>query len=304
VQLGHPITSLAARQHGLVTRAQAARRGVNRQAWYRAIGAGRLRAVAPGVAALPGSPATAEQRILAAVLAVGPHAAASHGSAAHLWGVPLAPSTMVDLVTAERSCSTSVPWIRLHTPTDLDDLRAIRRAGIPVVNPLRVLCDLGQTDPDAVIPALEHFMLEGLVSWTAVAAAVRRHSRQGRHGIVALRAALETWAIDGKPPDSELERRMIALLTGSGLPRPEFHARILGHEVDFAYVPERVVLECDGWQSHGRDRAQFEHDRARDAVLAAAGWLVLRFTWLQVTRRGAWVASRIAEVVTSRRAAA
>ena len=259
--------------------------------------------MAPGVAALPGSPASAEQRILAAVLVVGPAALASHGSAAHLWGALETPPDLVDLITTDRNQCTALPWIRLHTPTDLDDLRAVKRRDVPVTNPLRVLCDLGQTEPEAVSTALERFMLQGVVSWTGVVAVLERHARHGRHGVVALREALAAWSISGKPPDSELERRMQQLLLESGLPRPEFHARIRGYEVDFAFRPERVVLECDGWETHGRDRQQFERDRARDAALAADGWLVLRFSWLQVTRRGAWVAQRIGEVLEARRPA-
>ena len=65
----------------------------------------------------------------------------------------------------------------------------------------------------------------------------------------------------------------------------------------------RVVLECDGWDTHGRDRRQFERDRARDATLIAAGWVVLRFTWIQITRRPAWVASIIRRTVVTRRRA-
>ena len=78
---------------------------------------------------------------------------------------------------------------------------------------------------------------------------------------------------------------------------------MLGYEVDFAIRQHRLILECDGWDAHGRDRRQFERDREKDAVLAAAGWLVLRFTWLRITRQPGWVASTIRAVITARRAA-
>ena len=79
-----------------------------------------------------------------------------------------------------------------------------------------------------------------------------------------------------------------------------FHPRILGYEVDFAYVEERVILECDGWASHGLDRKQFERDRERDQLLIAAGWVVLHFTWAQIARRPAWVAQSIRRVLEER----
>jgi very-short-patch-repair endonuclease len=44
-----------------------------------------------------------------------------------------------------------------------------------------------------------------------------------------------------------------------------------------------VLLECDGWASHGLIKSQFERDRARDAELTAKGWIVVHFTYRQIT---------------------
>ncbi len=93
---------------------------------------------------------------------------------------------------------------------------------------------------------------------------------------------------------------MAELLVAYGLPTAQFHARVLGFEVDFAFVHAWVIAECDGWDTHGRDRDQFERDRRRDGRLAAAGWLVVRFTWLQITRRPAWVADVIKRTLERR----
>jgi very-short-patch-repair endonuclease len=59
------------------------------------------------------------------------------------------------------------------------------------------------------------------------------------------------------------------------------NARILGHEVDFLWRDERLVVEVDGFQFHST-RAAFERDRQRDAELQGAGLRVLRVTWRQV----------------------
>jgi very-short-patch-repair endonuclease len=298
-----PLHALAARQHGLLTRAQAAELGVGRRAWYSRVRAGTLLPVAPLVAALPGAPASPERRILAAVLAAGPGAMASHRSSAHLWGVEGHAGDPVDLTFADRNRSISIPGVRVHSPTDVGDLRPVVRAGIPTTNPLRMLVDLGQVAPASVLPALQHVLLTGLASRSAVQALLERHGRRGRHGVGALRQAMATWAIGDRPPDSVLELRMAAVLRDHQLPAAEFHRRVLGYEVDFAIPLHRVILECDGWDAHGRDQAQFERDREKDAVLAAAGWVVLRFTWLRITRQPAWVASTIRAVIASRRAA-
>ena len=49
------------------------------------------------------------------------------------------------------------------------------------------------------------------------------------------------------------------------------------HEVDFFFPAHRLVVETDGWRDHGT-RIAFERDRAKDAALVAAGYIVLRFT--------------------------
>jgi len=59
------------------------------------------------------------------------------------------------------------------------------------------------------------------------------------------------------------------------------NARILGHEVDFLWRDEGLVVEVDGFQFHST-RAAFERDRQRDAELQGAGLRVLRVTWRQV----------------------
>ena len=171
---------VAARQHGLVTLEQAVADGWSRATWYRAV---RRRCgsacVAPAVAALPGAPDTPEQRILAAILARGGRAIASHRSAAYLWGVDIDGANPVDITGADRGCRPALDWVAAHNPRDVDDLRPVQRHGIPTTNPLRVLVDLGQVAPSAVTAALEHFLAEGLVDLRSVRAALVRHARQG-----------------------------------------------------------------------------------------------------------------------------
>lgn len=290
-------------QHGLMTREQFLASGRSRDAWYRAHRRDDLVGLAPGVAALPGAPATPERAILVGVLAAGEGALASHRSGAYLWGAAVGTDGPVDVTTANRNLRVVLPGLRLHTPTDLEDLRPVRRRGIPTTNPLRILLDLGQVELAAVPAALEWFMVGGFVTRRSVAAALMRHARPGRHGVRALRDAYDAWAIDDKPPDSALELAMVRLLARSELPPAVFHPVVLGRELDFAYLQERVAIECDGWEGHGLDRQRFEGDRARDAALVASGWVVLRFTWRQITRRPAWVADAIRSTLHARSAA-
>lgn len=63
-------------------------------------------------------------------------------------------------------------------------------------------------------------------------------------------------------------------------------AGVLVERVGFVdlVVGGRVVVELDGYEFH-RSRAQFEEDRRRDRELVAQGFIVLRFTWSDVTFR-------------------
>jgi Protein of unknown function (DUF559) len=57
-----------------------------------------------------------------------------------------------------------------------------------------------------------------------------------------------------------------------------FHAPGHGHcEPDYHWPARRVIVELDGFETHGT-RAAFRADRAKDAALTAAGYRVLRFT--------------------------
>lgn len=160
-------------------------------------------------------------------------------------------------------------------------------------DPLRTLVDLGATDPAGVDDALMRFVVDGYVTPRAVRACLVRHSQHGRHGVVALRDALDRWSLGDKPVDSDLEALMAEILATFGLPSAEFHAHVGGYEVDFWITDSNVVIECDGWSSHGADHEQFEFDRVRDADLLAKGVITLRVTWRQMVRGPRSVARRI-----------
>jgi very-short-patch-repair endonuclease len=293
---------IARRQHGLITRAQAVAAGCHVWAWYRALASEAIVKVHAGVARLPGAFPTPQQTILAGVLAAGPGAMASHRSAALLWGAEIVGDRPVDVTVPRRRHLGPMTGVVLHHPRDRDDLVVSRRDGIACTNPLRTLVDLGAVAPESVPAALAGLMTSGFVSTSAVWAVLDRHARSGRNGITALRQALAEWNFEHRSPDSELEIVMMAMVAGSSLPRPEFHARILGIEVDFVFADAKVVVEYDGWQVHGRDRVQFERDRERDARLVESGYVVLRLTWNQIVRRPSWVAARIAGAIACRSA--
>lgn len=290
------VRTFAEDHHGLITRRAAEAAGMSTASWYRAIDDGRWELVHPGVARLPGALRTSAHAIAAAALAV-PRSVASHRSAALLWGIPRPDGEPIDLIVAARTRSPDLDGVIVHRPRDLKDLKPVLRTGIPTTNVLRLLCDLGAVDPRSVSDAVGHVVTNRLASPVALRAAIDRHSRRGRHGTPAFRAALEEWVIDGKPVDSTLESAMRRLFDRFGLPPFEFHAVIAGYEVDFWIVGAPVVLECDGWEFHAKTRWQQEADAARDARLAEHGYVTIRFTYHQITHRELEIARRIAGVI-------
>ena len=231
-------------------------------------------------------------RIAGWALSVGPGTVASHRSSAFVWGAQIVGDDPVDLIGRAATPRAPGPAVLIHRPRDAGSLHGVVRHSIAVTSPVRTLVDLGAVRPDRVADALESFIRAGFVSMPAIERNVRRDRRRGRAGSSALLTAVDELLVDGTVRDSLLESRGAKLFDDHGLSGWVFHHRISRYEVDFAFPSERVAIEVDGWATHG-SRASFEADRERDAWLASRGWIVLRFTWRQVTNRPGTVASRV-----------
>lgn len=53
-------------------------------------------------------------------------------------------------------------------------------------------------------------------------------------------------------------------------------------EIDIAFVAQKLAVEVDGWQYHGKFKAGFSRDREKQNLLVCEGWRVLRFTAKQI----------------------
>ncbi|MFN2589662.1 MAG: type IV toxin-antitoxin system AbiEi family antitoxin domain-containing protein [Actinomycetota bacterium] len=79
------IARILARQHGLITRKQALHVGLSPRSIYQRLETGSWERAQRGVYRLAAAPGSWHQHVLAACLAAGPSAVASHRSAAALW---------------------------------------------------------------------------------------------------------------------------------------------------------------------------------------------------------------------------
>ena len=92
---------------------------------------------------------------------------------------------------------------------------------------------------------------------------------------------------------------MLRLIRAAALPAPLVNHPVGPYVIDFAWPDHGVLVETDGWATHGY-RAAFERDRARDAHLAALGYVVLRFTWRQIAEEPMRVAATLAATLSRR----
>lgn len=90
-----------------------------------------------------------------------------------------------------------------------------------------------------------------------------------------------------------------AQLLAAGASVAQIHRRVVGHEVDFYWRAERLIVEIDGYAFHG-SRVRFESDRRRDAALLAAGLRVMRVTWQQIEREPEALLVRMAQALAPR----
>jgi very-short-patch-repair endonuclease len=95
---------------------------------------------------------------------------------------------------------------------------------------------------------------------------------------------------------SAAERRLRDLLRDAGLARPRFNEPLLGYVTDVLWPAHRLVVEVDGYAYH-RHRKAFESDRRRDQELVAAGYRVIRVTWLQLRDHPISVITSIAQAI-------
>ena len=112
----------------------------------------------------------------------------------------------------------------------------------------------------------------------------------GRPGAAALRAALSSHLPELAQTLSTLEDDFLLLCESADLPMPEVNATVEGLMVDALFRPQRVVVELDGAAAHGSG-ASVRTDRGRDLTLRNAGYTVLRYSWVQVTKGRSGVAA-------------
>lgn len=278
------ISKIARLQHGIITTAQLAEAGLTKAATSQRAGRGRLHRLHQGVYAVGHVGLSDEARWMAAVLACGPGAVLSHGSAAAHWGLLRPLDGPIDITVPTHSGRKRRQGIRVHRCATLGARLSIDplqkrpvplvtvRDHIPVTTVPRTLADI----PSTLAPYL-----------------VRRAIRQAE--FLRLPVGIET---DGTR--SDLERYSLRLCRRYRLPLPEVNVLIDGMTVDFLWRDRMLVVETDSYATHGGTVA-FEDDKARDLRLRRLGYAVHRFSERQLELEPAAVAADIAAALRGTR---
>jgi very-short-patch-repair endonuclease len=289
------IAEIAGVQRGRVARYQLRSAGIDRHAIDRRVKTGRLIVKHPGVYMVGHAADVELGDETAALLACGPTAMLSHHSAATLWGLRPGRARPIHVLVPRGRHGVLPEGVVVHN-TILDCGRTTH-LDLPITSPARTLLDiaagLGARD-------LEYILEEGLGPKRLLteAEAAEVASRAGRHpGAGTLRRVLATRT--GTLTESKAQRRLLELIREAGLPFPKTEQPLLGYRVDLLWPELKLVVEVDGYQSHGT-RGAFERDRRRDAKLQAAGFTVIRSTARDIEYRPWAVIAALAQAIHQR----
>jgi hypothetical protein len=276
------VRQVATRQHGLVHRAQLLARGVTDAEVEWRTANGRLEAMHPGVYYLDCTPATWKTEVLAAVMAAGPDALASHRCAAVLWSLDAVHGRMLEI---------TVPYLESPEPRGAIVHRTRRpnphatHEAIPVSPPEKALLDMAALLPDRTLwKAARSAVSRGLTTPERMDLAVAVYGGRGVAGTRRMRRVIGLVADDESASVAEIDLK--ALVDEAPIPPPVQQLRIglpdgSNAYPDFAWPDRKRVVEVDGFGAHGTPE-QLETDLRRQNQLMEMGWEIRRFTATEV----------------------
>jgi hypothetical protein len=272
---------LASRQLGLLTREQLLLE-ISPKQLRRLVDRGVLERMRPRVYAVAGAPRTYEQAVLAAVLAAGRLAWASHRTAARLHGLRVPAPSAIDVLTLP-SRRLQLAGVAQHRNRSVLMAEMSRAGVVPATGIAKTLVDCTPWLPGRrLMEAVDDARRRGLVTMEEVEAAHARLDRgrlTGRHRVVPLRPVVADRHDAG---GSERELDVLRTLRRAGLPLPEQQhpVDVAGRRryLDYAYPQPMIYIEFLGFAEHGLIRSTFDDDKDREAELGLLGWLGLPVT--------------------------
>ena len=290
------LAKLAKAQHGVVSiRQLVGPLGYSESAVARSVAAGHLHRLYQGVYAVGHTNLSLLGQALAAVLACGPDALLSHGSAAWLWEISLRGPAPFHVTGPIRR--RPKPPIRVHHSQILRPSDRALIDNIPVTAVPRTLLDLASRSRNQLERALQLSEQKGVFDLIAVEVLL---SRAGGHpGVRRLRRAVDIFRPRGVLR-SQFERRFLDAVEASGLATPSTNVFVAGYELDMYWPAERFAVELDFFETHGT-RVSFESDRVRQEELKLSGIEMIRITGPRFDREPERAIASVARLLELRR---
>ena len=239
-----------------------------------------------GVYRIAGTQPTLDQSILAACLAAGGRAVASHTAAAYLLRLPVAGPRVEIMVAARRH--VEMENVVVHRSRRLDRVDTLLVGAIPATSVARTIIDLASVlAPAALEDVVDHALANRLIPIGYLTQRLEALGF-GRDGAARLAAVLRARPTGRRPRQSGVERVLIKALSEAGLPRPERQAAIClpgggTAYVDLCYPGEKLVIEVDSYTHHS-SLQDWEDDHLRNQELVALHWRVLPITASEIRR--------------------
>lgn len=272
------LAALAGRQHALVSTAQCRDIGIRADSVQRAIEADLLVVVRRGVLRVVGAPASPWEAVMAACLATGGRAVASHRSAALLHGLPVKAPDRPEVLCQDKATEVLTRAGR-HRTRRLPPEHCTIVEDVPCTTIERTIIDLAASTTAYVLNSLvDDAERRRLCRPADITLCLCAMTTRGRRGVANLREILDHHVSAGSSP---LEATWLRHIRDAGLPSPALqHQLVLRGRVallDVAWPSPRVALEVDGWDAH-RTRLSFDRDADRANLLLEAGWRVAHAT--------------------------
>lgn len=288
------VARLAGRQGGHVTRAQLLALGVPGRTITWQLEAGRLFRVHRGVYAVGHVPTSPLDRARGALLAAGARSALSRTSAAAFWGLYQRWPQPLEVVSP---LQLRVPTLKASRCNTLlgRDIRA--KDGIRVTSPARTLLDIAPRTATKTLHRFHNQLRMGrLVNNEQLLDVAKRNPQHpGTKLLLALAGASQ-----GEAKRSGFEVDWPPFAARYELPDYKMNIHVAGERIDVLFTPDRLIVELDGWGTHGTKLA-FEDDRDRDSsILAATGIPTMRITYDGLHRRPRMQANRINAILARR----
>jgi very-short-patch-repair endonuclease len=262
---------IAARQNGRATTEQLRGCGISKSSIEKGVAAGRLHRLHENVFAIGHVAPSREGDWHAAVLACGENAVLSHRCAATAWGIRDGVGPKID-VTIPPGSGRRRPGIAIHRSLLLPFEKTAWQ-NIPITSPARTMVDLAHVlrDEERIEWAMRQLEYRRLLELKLLELSLqRRPNRTIRRLLTGI-----------EPTRSPLEVAFLhRVVRRYDLPAPRVNDRVEGFLADFHWPQPRLIVETDGKQ---HDAAlQRAADARRDAIHAAAGYLVRRYRWADV----------------------